>query len=205
MPRASSVCYYCKVQFRGKDTKLQSMELLSNGHGPPTTEVAYGSDPTPDGKVAHGALSLESPKAHRACASWVHAINVHVASVRRSRSAGIDERTPAVQRSRQTPSAAVKAEKLAIEAATFEAGYSRAEPFGPSSLHAAKSVLLALLVRRLQRMKLLRTVLRDRRFPGKFLTFSRARIFPSEFPKYMPGPTHVHCCRQVKSRDQLLT
>ena len=130
MPFASSVCYYCKKQYRGGEaSRARTVQLLSGCHGPPTTEeiIAYGLDPTPDGKAAHAALSPDSLKAHEACCNWMHGINLRVADVRRSRSAGLDERPPAVRHSRQASTAAVKAEQLATEAAALGAGPSSAE------------------------------------------------------------------------------
>ena len=102
---------------------------MSDHHGPPTTDeiTSYGQEPTPNRKAPHAALSPDSPKAHARCCRWLIAINMVVANVRRGRSAGLDDRKPAVQRSRQRPAAAMVAEELAIEAAAFSAGSSSAQ------------------------------------------------------------------------------
>ena len=67
----------------------------------------------------HGALSPDSPKAHDACCRWMHAINLHVGTLRRGRSIGIDKRPPALLQRRNTSDAAAKAEQLSAEAAAL--------------------------------------------------------------------------------------
>ena len=130
MPSASSFCWYCGLQFRSSDSgKPSCVAVMSTNHGPPATEeiTSYGKEPTPDRKAPHAALSPDAPKAHARCCKWLIAINMVVANVRRGRSAGLDDREPAVQRSRQRPTVALMAEELALEAADFSAGSSSAQ------------------------------------------------------------------------------
>jgi hypothetical protein len=118
----NDLCFYCGVQFRSKDVGAPKFcARISQGHGPPTSDeiIAYGAQPTPGGQPAHHALSLDSPRAHEKCARWMHAINLVVASVRRVRSAGIDERLPAVRKQRRGSNAAAQAAQLAQEAAAM--------------------------------------------------------------------------------------
>ena len=132
MVSANQVCFYCGVQFRSKDVGAPKFcARISQGHGPPTSDeiTTYGPQPTPDDQPAHPALSLDSPRAHEKCARWMHAINLVVASVRRGRSAGLDERPPAVQRQYQPSTATTKLAGLTSEAAGFGASAtSSAEP-----------------------------------------------------------------------------
>ena len=142
MPPADR-CFYCSKQLRSTDAGTAKCVVgMSAGHGPPTTDeiTTYGTEPTPDKQAAHAALSPEAPRAHQKCWRWLHSINLFVATVRRGRSIGLDERPPAVKRRCEATTATTKLAELASEAAAFRAGCtSSAEPIVGSSsrLHAS--------------------------------------------------------------------
>lgn len=124
MPSALGKCFYCAMYLRSTDIgSPKFVNGMSAGHGPPTAEemIAYGSEPTPDKQSTHAALSPDSPRAHQKCWKWMHTVNLFVATVRRGRSAGLDERPPAVKRHDQSSTAATKLTELTNEAAAFGA------------------------------------------------------------------------------------
>ena len=125
MTTASQNCFYCKLRFRSADIgSPKFVESMSAGHGPPNNDeiISYGTEPTPDKQAVHAALSPDSLRAHQKCWKWMHAINLQVSSMRRGRSAGLDERPPAVKRQYQSSTAATKLAALSSEAAAFSAG-----------------------------------------------------------------------------------